>query len=79
MAEAGFPLFARIALDIRKAVLPRYRSRFPKHSFTQPQFVYASAPGHAARPELQSVPAVALPPFPRGCQQSQTGSTLFRG
>jgi hypothetical protein len=37
MAEVGLLPFARIALQVSKAVLPRYRSRFSKHQFTQPQ------------------------------------------
>jgi hypothetical protein len=37
MAEVGLLPFARIALQVAKAVLPRYRSRFSKHQFTQPQ------------------------------------------
>ncbi len=36
MAEVGLLPFARIALQVSKAVLPRYRSRFSKHQFTQP-------------------------------------------
>src|SRR5579872_2391617 len=39
MAEVGLLPFARIALQISKAVLPRYRSRFSKHQFTQPQLL----------------------------------------
>jgi hypothetical protein len=37
MAEAGLLPFARIAVQVCRAVLPRYRSRFSKHQFTQPQ------------------------------------------
>lgn len=37
MAEVGLLPFARIALQASKAVLPRCRSRFSKHQFTQPQ------------------------------------------
>src|SRR3974377_2224516 len=37
MAEVGLLPFARIALQVAKAVLPRYRSRFSKHQFTHPQ------------------------------------------
>jgi hypothetical protein len=33
MAEVGLLPFARIALQVSKAVLPRYRSRFSKHQF----------------------------------------------
>ena len=39
MAEVGLVPFARIALQVAKAVLPRYRSRFSKHQFTQPQLL----------------------------------------
>jgi len=39
MAEVGLLPFARIALHVAKAVLPRYRSRFSKHQFTQPQLL----------------------------------------
>jgi hypothetical protein len=39
MAEVGLLLFARIALEVSQAVLPRYRSRFSKHLFTQPQLL----------------------------------------
>ena len=35
MAEVGLLPFARIALQVARAVLPRYRSRFSKHQFTQ--------------------------------------------
>ncbi|MGB7281151.1 MAG: hypothetical protein WBE13_02720 [Candidatus Acidiferrum sp.] len=38
-AEVGLLPFARIALQVSKAVLPRYRSRFSKHQFTQPQLL----------------------------------------
>ncbi len=37
MAEIGLLPFARIALQISRTVLPRYRSRFSKRQFTQPQ------------------------------------------
>jgi hypothetical protein len=37
MAEVGLLPFARIALQVSKAVLPRYRSRFSKHQFNQSQ------------------------------------------
>ena len=36
MAEVGLLPFARVALQVSKAVLPRYRSRFSKHQFNQP-------------------------------------------
>ncbi len=39
MAEIGLLPFARIALHVCRAVLPRYRSRFSKHQFTQPQLL----------------------------------------
>jgi len=34
MAEVGLLSFARIALQVSRAVLPRYRSRFSKRQFT---------------------------------------------
>ena len=37
MAEVGLLPFARVALQVCRAVLPRYRGRFSKHQFTQPQ------------------------------------------
>jgi hypothetical protein len=39
MAEVGLLPFARVALEVSKAVLPRSRSRFRKHQFTQPQLL----------------------------------------
>ncbi len=39
MAEVGLVPFARLALKIATAVLPRYRTRFSKHQFTQPQLL----------------------------------------
>ncbi len=39
MAEVGLLPFARIALQVAKAVLARYRSHFSKHQFTQPQLL----------------------------------------
>jgi hypothetical protein len=39
MAEVGLLPFARAALQVSRAVLPRYRSRFSKHQFTQPQLL----------------------------------------
>src|SRR3974390_715113 len=39
MAEVGRLPFARIALQVPKAGLPRYRSRFSKPQFTQPQLL----------------------------------------
>jgi len=37
MAEVGPLPFARIALQVPRAVLPRYRTRFSKRQFNQPQ------------------------------------------
>ena len=37
MAEVGLLPFARVALRVSKAVLPRCRSRFSEHQFNQPQ------------------------------------------
>lgn len=39
MAEVGLVRFARIALEIAEAGLPDYRSKFSKHTFTQPQLL----------------------------------------
>jgi Transposase DDE domain/Transposase domain (DUF772) len=39
MAEVGLLPFARIALQVSQAVLPRYRTRFSKRQFTQPQLL----------------------------------------
>jgi hypothetical protein len=39
MAEVGLLPFARIAVQVCRAVLPRHRSRFSKHQFTQPQLL----------------------------------------
>ena|SRR5271168_1276746 len=39
MAEVGLLRFARVALQVCKAVLPRYRSRFSKRLFNQPQLL----------------------------------------
>ena len=36
MAEVGLLPVARIVLQVSRAVLPRYRSRFSKRQFTQP-------------------------------------------
>jgi hypothetical protein len=38
MAEIGLLAFARTALEVARAVLPPYRTRFRKHRFTQPQW-----------------------------------------
>ena len=39
MAEVGLLAFARTALEVGRAVLPPYRTRFSKHPFTQPQLL----------------------------------------
>lgn len=39
MAEIGLTAFAKCALEISQRVLPAYRSRFSKHTFTQPQLL----------------------------------------
>ena len=39
MAEVGLLPFARVTLEVSKTVIPRYRSRFSKHQFTQPQLL----------------------------------------
>src|SRR3970040_203029 len=39
MAEVGLLPFARMALQVSRAVLPRYRTRFSKHPFTQSQLL----------------------------------------
>src|SRR6202142_4649049 len=39
MAEIGLLPFARIAVQVCRAVLPRYRSRFSKRQFTEPQLL----------------------------------------
>ncbi|HVB35627.1 MAG TPA: transposase [Candidatus Acidoferrales bacterium] len=39
MAQVGLLPFARIALQVSRAVRPRYRSRFSKHQFSQPQLL----------------------------------------
>jgi hypothetical protein len=39
MAEVGLLAFARIALEVSRAVLPPYRTRFSKQQFTQPQLL----------------------------------------
>jgi DDE family transposase len=36
MAEIGLVQFARVAREVAEAALPRYRSPFSKHTFTQP-------------------------------------------
>ena len=39
MAEVGLLAFARSALEVCRAVLPPYRTRFSKRQFTQPQLL----------------------------------------
>src|SRR5215472_15831500 len=39
MAEVGLLAFARTALEVGRAVLPPYRTRFSKRQFTQPQLL----------------------------------------
>jgi hypothetical protein len=39
MAEVGLVLFARTAMQVMQEVLPAYRSKFSKHTFTQPQLM----------------------------------------
>jgi hypothetical protein len=39
MAEVGLVQFARVALDVAKATVARYRTSFSKHQFTQPQLL----------------------------------------
>src|ERR1700746_2272590 len=39
MAEVGLLPFARTALQVSRGGRPRYRSRFSKHQFTQPQLL----------------------------------------
>ena len=39
MAEIGLVHFAECALAIGKRVMPLYRSKFSKHTFTQPQLL----------------------------------------
>lgn len=39
MAEVGLVRFAHLALEVAAAVLPRYRIRFSKRQFTQPQLL----------------------------------------
>ena len=50
MAEVGLLPFARIALQVSKAVLPRYRSRFSKHQFTP-----AAVAGHSLPDALRGL------------------------
>jgi hypothetical protein len=39
MAEVGLLRFARVALEVAQAVLPDYRTKFSKRTFTQPQLL----------------------------------------
>ncbi|MGH9771371.1 MAG: hypothetical protein ACRD4Q_06705 [Candidatus Acidiferrales bacterium] len=39
MGEVGLLPFARVALQVCKAVFPRYRSRFSRRLFNQPQLL----------------------------------------
>ena len=39
MTEVGLVRFARVALEGAQAVLPDYRTKFSKHTFTQPQLL----------------------------------------
>jgi hypothetical protein len=39
MAEVGLVRFAQVALNVATATVPRYRTAFSKHQFTQPQLL----------------------------------------
>ncbi len=39
ISEVGLVRFARVALEVGEAVLPYYRSKFSKRTFTQPQLL----------------------------------------
>ena len=39
MAEVGLVRFAKVAMEIAQAILPAYRTKFSKHTFTQPQLL----------------------------------------
>ncbi len=39
MAEVGLLPFAGVDLEVSEMVIPRYRSRFSKRQFTQPQLL----------------------------------------
>lgn len=39
MAEVGLGVFAECALQIADVILPKYRCRFSKHLYTQPQLL----------------------------------------
>jgi hypothetical protein len=44
MSEVGLVRFARVALGVGEAVLPYYRSKFSKRTFTQPQLLAILCP-----------------------------------
>jgi hypothetical protein len=58
MGEVGFLPFARVAVKVCRVVTPRFRGRFSKRQFTQPQVLtiacltryedWAFAPGTTA-------------------------------
>ena len=78
MAEVGLLAFARTALQVGRAVLPPYRTRFSKRQFTQPQWLaslgllrYADWPFREAEVRLrehgelrQALELESLPDFP---------------
>jgi Transposase domain (DUF772) len=39
MAEVGLVRFAQVALDVAAVTVPRYRTCFSKHQFSQPQLL----------------------------------------
>ena len=39
MAEVGLVRFGEVALDVAQTTVPRYRTTFSKHQFTQPQLL----------------------------------------
>src|SRR5512143_2084153 len=39
MPEVGLVRFGQVALDVAQATVPRYRTTFSKHQFTQPQLL----------------------------------------
>ncbi len=39
MAEVGLVRFAHVAVDVAQTTVPRYRTTFSKHQFTQPQLL----------------------------------------
>src|ERR1700756_1433008 len=39
MPEVGLVRFRQVALDVAQATVPRYRTAFSKHKFTQPQLL----------------------------------------